>query len=226
MSGQPLLRVVVVDDHPAFRAGLASLLDSVAGVQVVGEAGDGLTGLEVVAELLPDVVLMDLHLPGLNGIQATRQLTEQHPNVAVVALTMVEDDESVFAAMRAGARGYLLKGADQADILRAIRSAAAGDAIFGGAIAERVLGFMSTQRAVHPQRSFPQLTEREIEILDRIARGQRNTDIARALGIAEKTVRNHVSNIFTKLAVADRATAIVRAREAGLGDGPDQPHLR
>jgi DNA-binding NarL/FixJ family response regulator len=191
-----------------------------------GDAGDGPTSLEVVADLQPDVVLMDLHLPGLNGIQATRQVTEQHPHVAVVALTMVEDEGSVFAAMRAGARGYLLKGADQADILRAIRSAAAGDVIFGGAIAERVLGFMSSHRPAHPRRSFPQLTEREIEILERIARGQRNTDIARSLDIAEKTVRNHISNIFTKLRVADRAAAILRAREAGLGDGPDQPHAR
>jgi DNA-binding NarL/FixJ family response regulator len=136
---------------------------------------------------------MDLHLPGLNGIQATRQVTEQHPHVAVVALTMVEDDGSVFAAMRAGARGYLLKGADQADILRAIRSAAAGDVIFGGAIAERVLGFMSSHRPAHPRRSFPQLTEREIEILDRIARGQRNTEIARSLDIAERDGESHPS---------------------------------
>jgi DNA-binding NarL/FixJ family response regulator len=223
MNDQQPLRVVVVDDHPAFRAGLASLLDSVAGVRVVGEAADGAASLDAVAELQPDVVLMDLHMPGVNGIQATRQLTEQHPDVAVVALTMVEDDESVFAAMRAGARGYLLKGADQDDILRAIRSAAAGDVIFGGVIAQRVIGFMSDQRPNYPQRSFPQLTERETEILDRIARGERNTEIARGLDIAEKTVRNHVSNIFTKLRVADRAAAIVRAREAGLGRGPDQP---
>lgn len=195
-------------------------------MQVVGEAVDGAASLEVVADLQPDVVLMDLHMPGINGIQATRQLTEQHPHVAVVALTMVEDDESVVAAIRAGARGYLLKGADQADILRAIRSAAAGDVIFGGVIAQRVIGFMSNQRLVHPQRSFPQLTERETDILDRIARGERNTEIARSLDIAEKTVRNHVSNIFAKLRVADRAAAIVRAREAGLGGGPDQPYLR
>jgi DNA-binding NarL/FixJ family response regulator len=226
MNDQQPLRVVVVDDHPAFRAGLASLLDSVAGVQVVGEAADGAASLEAVSELQPDVVLMDLHMPGINGIQATRQLTEQHPDVAVIALTMVEDDESVFAAMRAGARGYLLKGADQDDILRAIHSAAAGDVIFGGVIAQRVLGFMGERGPNHPQRSFPQLTERETEILDRIARGERNTEIARGLDIAEKTVRNHVSNIFTKLHVADRAAAIVRAREAGLGRRPDQsyPH--
>jgi DNA-binding NarL/FixJ family response regulator len=216
------LRVVVVDDHPAFRAGLASLLDSVDGVQVVGAAADGAAGLEIVGELRPDVVLMDLNMPGVNGIEATRHLTERHPDVAVVALTMVEDDESVLAAMRAGARGYLLKGADQADILRAVRSAASGDVIFGGGVAQRVVGFMSDHRPSRPDRSFPQLTERETEILDRVARGDRNIEIARGLDIAEKTVRNHVSNIFTKLRVADRATAIVRAREAGLGRATDQ----
>lgn len=216
--GQPL-RVVVVDDHPAFRAGLTSLLESIDGVEVVGAAADGVTGLEMIGQLLPDVALMDLHMPEMGGIEATRRVSEEHPATAVVVLTMIEEDESVIAALRAGARGYLLKGADQADILRAIRSAAAGDVIFGRAIGERVVGYLSGDQPTHAAHSFPQLTDREIEVLDRIARGERNTTIALHLHIAEKTVRNNVSNIFAKLQITDRAAAIVRAREAGLGRG-------
>jgi DNA-binding NarL/FixJ family response regulator len=170
--------------------------------------------VEEAASLQPDVVVMDLHMPDLNGIEATRQIVAASPHVGVLVLTMFEDDDSVFAAMRAGARGYLLKGAGQDEILRAVRAVGSGEAIFGPAIAERVLEYFSGPQ---PATAFPELTEREREVLELIARGRNNTEIARHFVLSEKTVRNHVSNIFTKLHVADRAQAIVRAREAGLG---------
>jgi DNA-binding NarL/FixJ family response regulator len=223
MNEDERVRVVVVDDHPAFRAGLASLLDSTDEVEVVGAAADGAECLEVVERLQPDVVLMDLHMTGMGGIEATRALSASYPGTVVIALTMIEEDESIFAAIRAGARGYLLKGADQDDLLRAIRSAAAGDVVFGRAIAERVVGYLAGGRPSRPERSFPELTDRELEVLDRIARGERNATIASHLGVAEKTVRNHISNIFAKLRIVDRAEAIVRARDAGLGQTDHTP---
>jgi DNA-binding NarL/FixJ family response regulator len=209
------LRVVLADDHPMFRQGLRTLLEAL-GTSVVGEAA---TGPEAVASALacePDVVLMDLHMPGGNGIEATRQIVRARPSTGVLVLTMFEDDDSVFAAMRAGARGYLLKGAAEEEIARAVAAVAAGEAIYGPTIARRVLAFFAAS-ATRPVAAFPELTEREREVLELISRGRSNADIARELYVSDKTVRNHVSNIFAKLRVADRAEAIVRAREAGMG---------
>ena len=217
MQAAPPTRVLIADDHPVFRSGLETLLAPVADVEVVGTAGDGREAVAAALELAPDVVVMDLQMPELNGVEATRALTAERPGAGVLVLTMHEDDDSVFAAMRAGARGYVLKGADQAEILRAIRSVAAGEAIFGPGVAERIVGLFSAARR-RPE-PFPDLTEREREVLELIARGLANAEIARRLSVAPKTVRNHVSNIFNKLQVVDRAQAIVRAREAGMGDG-------
>ncbi|MFL6238911.1 MAG: response regulator [Actinomycetes bacterium] len=210
------MRVVIADDHPAFRAGLKLMLEPADGIDLVGEASTGAEAVSLAEELAPDVVVMDLRMPDLDGIEATRRLIAVAPNVGVVVLTMFEDDDSVFAAMRAGARGYLLKGADQDDILRAIRATAAGEAIFGPAIAQRVIQHFATGGAQAPD-TFPTLTDREREILELIAAGRGNAAIAHDLMLTIKTVRNHVSNIFGKLQVADRAAAIVKAREAGYG---------
>ena len=210
------VRVLIVDDHPVFRGGLGALLASDDAFQVVGEAATGAEAMELAEQLQPDVVLMDLGMPDVDGIEATREIVRASPHVAVLVLTMFDDDDSVFAAMRAGARGYLLKGINQAEILRAVLVAAAGGALFGPAVAQRVIDYFARPRAVGNP-AFPQLTEREYEILELVAEGRNNGIISGRLGISEKTVRNHVSNIFTKLAVADRAQAIVRAREAGLG---------
>ncbi|MET0840227.1 MAG: response regulator transcription factor [Marmoricola sp.] len=212
------LRVVVVDDHPLYREGLATALESMPGVEVVGEAGDGETALEVVGRLRPSVVLMDLHMPGTNGIDTTRELVRRDPDVAVLVLTMLEGEESVFAALRAGARGYLLKGAGRAEIERAIRTVAEGEVVFSPAVAGRVLAwFRSGASAGDVATPFPELTEREREVLDLVARGLTNAEIARRLVVSDKTVRNHVSNVFAKLHVTDRASAVARARDAGLG---------
>lgn len=208
--------MLIVDDHPVFRGGLGALLASDDAFQVVGEAATGAEAMELAEQLQPDVVLMDLGMPDVDGIEATREIVRASPHVAVLVLTMFDDDDSVFAAMRAGARGYLLKGINQAEILRAVLVAAAGGALFGPAVAQRVIDYFARPRAVGNP-AFPQLTEREYEILELVAEGRNNGIISGRLGISEKTVRNHVSNIFTKLAVADRAQAIVRAREAGLG---------
>ena len=190
------LRVVVADDHPIFREGLVAALGSLPGV---------------------DVVVMDLHMPEMNGIEATRELAAAQPGVAVLVLTMLEDDESVFAAMRAGARGYVVKGAERADIARAIEAVGRGEVIFGPAIAQRALAAFAADAAPRSG-PFGELTEREHEILDLVARGLTNQAIATRLVLSQKTVRNHVSNVFMKLRVTDRAEAIVRAREAGLGE--------
>ena len=214
-----MTRVVIADDHPAFRRGVELMLSGVDGIVVLGQAETGQRAVELAAELAPDVILMDLRMPGLDGIEATRRILRTEHPPAVVVLTMFEDDDSVFAAMRAGARGYLLKGADQEEIVRAIRAAAAGEAIFGSEIAERVIhhfarGSGSTASA------FPALTDREREVLEMVAAGKGNATIAHDLVISLKTVRNHVSNIFTKLQVSDRSAAIVKAREAGLAGEP------
>lgn len=210
---------MIADDHPVFRDGLRALLATDPAIQVVGEASTGGDVITLVNEVQPDVVLMDLHMPGGDGVAATREIARTSPHVAVLVLTMFDDDDSVFAAMRAGARGYLLKGTNQADVLRAVHLAGAGGAMFGPAVAQRVIEFFARPRPGTPV-AFPQLTDREHEILDLVAQGRPNPAIAVRLRISEKTVRNHVSNIFTKLAVADRAQAIVRAREAGLGGHP------
>ncbi|KAA2258895.1 response regulator transcription factor [Solihabitans fulvus] len=213
------VRVLVVDDHPLFRFGLCAVLATVPGIAVAGEASTGRAAIAAAAALKPDVVVMDLHLPDLSGVEATRQIVRDRPHTGVLVLTMFDDDESVFTAMRAGARGYLLKGAGQDEIVRAVRGVAGGEAIFGPAVAVRVLGFFNHPPAA-PAAVFPDLTGREREVLELIARGHSNSDIARSLVLSPKTVRNHVSNIFAKLHVADRAQAIVRAREAGLGESP------
>lgn len=218
------LRVVVADDHPVFRSGLGALLGTEDGVEVVGEAATGLEAVRLVAEMQPDVVVMDLHMPELDGVAATRQIVHDSPHVAVLVLTMFDDDDSVFAAMRAGARGYVLKGTNQAEVVRAVHLVGAGGAMFGPAVAQRVIEFFSRPRPTTVAVAFPQLSDREHEILDLVAQGRSNPSIASRLGITDKTVRNHISNIFTKLAVADRAQAMVRAREAGLGGGaPTRP---
>jgi DNA-binding NarL/FixJ family response regulator len=214
------LRVVVVDDHPLYRDGLVTAMAAMPGVEVVGEAGDGEQAVAVAADLLPDVVVMDLHMPDVNGIEATRRITSAHPSVAVLVLTMLEGDDSVFAAMRAGARGYLLKGADRSEIARALEGVAHGEVVFSAGIASRVLAFFAAGPGAAPSLDpFPGLTEREREILDLVARGLTNAEIARRLVVSDKTVRNHVSNVFAKLQVAGRAEAVARARDAGLGTG-------
>lgn len=212
------IRVLVADDHPIYREGLVTALSSLEGVEVVGEAGNGSEALEAASQLRPDVVVMDLHMPGLNGIEATRQLASQAPEVAVLVLTMLEDDESVFAALRSGARGYLVKGAQRHEIARALDAVMDGELIIGAAVAQRAKAVLTGG----PRRGgpFDELTEREHEILDLVARGLTNQAIAARLVLSQKTVRNHVSNIFMKLGTPDRAAAIVRAREAGLGGGP------
>jgi DNA-binding NarL/FixJ family response regulator len=208
--------VLVADDHPLFRQGLRSAIDGAEGCEVVGEAETGSEAIERALELQPDVVVMDLQMPERNGIEATREIVAQSPHVAVLVLTMFEDDDSVFAAMRAGARGYLLKGSDQREIVRAIRAVSSGEAIFGPAIATRLMAYFAGS-SDRPVQAFPELTAREREVLELIARGKSNAAIAQKLVLSEKTIRNHVSNIFTKLQVLDRAQAIVKAREAGIG---------
>jgi DNA-binding NarL/FixJ family response regulator len=211
--------VLVADDHAAFREGLRALLSTVAGVAVVGEARTGAEAVQQALVLQPDIVLMDIQMPELDGIAATHEIVTTSPHIAVLVMTMFEDDESVFSAMRAGARGYLLKGADRAEISRAIQVVTSGEAIFGASIARRLMEFFSAPRPGGPA-AFPDLTEREREVLQLIAAGHANQAIASRLYLSPKTVRNHVSNIFSKLQVADRAQAIVRAREAGLGREP------
>ncbi|GHO90926.1 DNA-binding response regulator [Reticulibacter mediterranei] len=210
------IRVLIADDHPIFRDGLRTLLISVSETEIVGEVSTGDEAIAQAAALLPDVILMDLHMPGQNGIEATRAILRTSPHIGILVLTMFEDDDSVFSAMRAGARGYLLKGADQAEILRAITAVSRGEAIFSPSIAKRLTHYFATLGTMQLPQAFPELTQREREILVFIARGCNNAEIAERLVLSQKTVRNHVSNIFSKLQVADRAQAIIRAREAGL----------
>lgn len=218
MNGAPL-RVLFADDSTTFRAGFRGALAGRDDLLLVGEARDGEEALRLAEALQPDVVVMDLNMPELNGVDATRQLAQRSPHIAVLVLTMFDDDESVFEAMRAGARGYLVKGARRNEIVRALHAVAAGEAIFGPAVARRIADFLgrSPQPPAPKDAPFPQLTEREREVLDMMARGDNNTVIAQRLNVSPKTIRNHASNIFGKLLVADRTQAILRAREAGLG---------
>ena len=213
------IRVLIADDHPVLRDGLRLLLGAEPGIEVAGEAGNGGEAIVAAAELQPDVVVMDLHMPDVTGIEATRRIVDTSPHIGVLVLTMFDDDESVFAAMRAGARGYLLKGSGQEEIIRAVHAVGRGEAIFGPDIATRVLGYFNSP-PVASDPVFPELTSREREVLALIADGRSNAVIASSLSLSPKTVRNHVSSIFTKLHVADRAQAIVRARKAGLGESP------
>ncbi len=211
-------RVLLADDHPVFRDGLSGTLDGEPDLEVVGVCADGDEAVAAAAEEQPDVAVMDLSMPRLGGIEATRRIVTTSPHIAVLVLTMVEEDDSVFAAVRSGARGYLLKGSTPEDIVRAVRSVARGEAGFGPGVADRMRGYFAQTDGRPRNTVFPELTEREREILELIAAGARNADIARRLFISPKTVRNHISNIFSKLQVADRADVIARARAAGLGD--------
>jgi DNA-binding NarL/FixJ family response regulator len=210
------IRVLIADDHPVFRDGLHALVEAAPDLDFVGEATTGIEAVDLAASGRPAVILMDLRMPELSGIEATRRILEADPTVGILIVTMSEDDESLFAAMRAGARGYIPKDAERGEILSAIRAAAVGEAVFGASIARRVAEFFAAPRSPAAE-PFPDLTERENEILELIAQGRSNGDIAGRLGITSKTVRNHVANVFNKLQVADRSQAIVRAREAGLG---------
>jgi DNA-binding NarL/FixJ family response regulator len=209
------VRVLIVDDHPVFRDGLRSLVERAPDLELAGEAETGGEAIALAASSRPAIVLMDLRLPDLSGIEATRRIVQADGSIGVVVITMSEDDESLFSAMRAGARGYIPKDADSDEILQAIRAAAMGEVIFGASIAHRLMTFFSTGRPAVA--AFPELTEREREILELIAAGRSNGEIAARLAIAQKTVRNHVANVLNKLQVVSRSEAIVRAREAGLG---------
>ena len=214
------IRILIADDHTLFRDGLRALFASLPDLEVVGEAATGEDAVTQAAAQQPDVILMDIQMPVINGIEATRRILHTSPHIGIVVVTMFEDDDSVFAAMRAGARGYILKGADQADMLRAIRAVAQGDALFSAAIASRMISYFAAPKPALSAQIFPELTDREHEVLHLIAQGYNNMEIAERLTLSPKTVRNHVSNIFNKLQVADRAQAIVRAREAGMGKEP------
>ena len=208
------LRVVVADDHPMVRYGIAAVLDRVTEVELVGQAADGTELLSLIKETSPDVVLTDLAMPQMSGLDAIRALRATDPELPVLVLTMHADDESVFAALRAGARGYLIKGADGAELVRAIQTVAAGDAVYGAAVANRIVAHLT---GAPREAAFPELTDREREVLELMADGLRNHTIAERLGLSEKTVRNHVSNVLLKLQVPDRTAAAIKAREAGLG---------
>ena len=211
------IRVLIADDHPVFRDGLASLLDPLPGIEVVARASDGAEAVALCAEHRPDVVVMDVQMPGLNGIEATRQVLADQPGAGVLVLTMGEDDGTVLSALRAGARGYLRKGAEQEEIVQAIRTVHAGGVVFGASLAARIAEVLTP--APGNTRPFPELTERETEVLDRIAAGRNNAQIAQELFLSPKTIRNNVTSILSKLQATDRAEVIIRARDAGLGTG-------
>jgi DNA-binding NarL/FixJ family response regulator len=207
------MKVLLVDDHPLYREGLAMALTTMADVEVVGQAGDGESAVDLAGRLQPDVVVMDLHLPGMSGVEATRRIVAELPANGVLVLTMLEGDDSLFAAMRAGARGYLLKGADRGEIERAVRMVGSGEVVFSAPVARSVMAWFRAGG----EAPFPELTEREREVLALVARGLTNAEIAGRLVVSDKTVRNHVSNVFAKLHVTTRAGAVARARDAGLG---------
>lgn len=211
------IRILIADDHQGFRRGLRAMLRGEDDIEIVGDVSDGASVVAQADVLQPDVILMDLKMPGLDGFEATRQILNTSPHIRVLVLTMADDAEAVFTALRAGARGYLLKGALKADVLRAIRSVAAGDAIFGPAVAQRLAVHFETTRPPVGLDAFPELTQREREILAHLAQNRSTAEIADILVLSPKTIRNHVSNICTKLQVEDRAQAIIRARDAGVG---------
>ena len=214
------IRVLIADDHALFREGVRALLNAMPDIEVVGEASDGEAAITQVKNTQPDVVLMDINMPHLNGIEAMRLILNAHPNLGIIIVTMLEDDASVFAAMKAGARGYILKGAHHEDVLQAIRTVAGGQAVFGPAVATRMMIFFqsldATPKSAAPTDTFPELTARERDVLQLISGGASNKDISEKLFISGKTVSNHITNIFSKLQVANRAQAVLRARDAGL----------
>lgn len=212
-----IFRVLIADDHVLFRDGMRALLAAAPDLELVGEASTGQEAVDLSAQLRPDVVVMDIQMPGTSGIEATRRIVQQCPEIRVLIVTMFEDDNTVFAAMRAGARGYVLKGANYSEMLRAIRAVGSSEGIFSPAIAVRMMEYFANIRHTNPPQVFPELSDREREVLDLLAQGYKNADIATRLYLSPKTVRNHVSSIFDKLQVADRSEAIVRAREAGMG---------
>jgi DNA-binding NarL/FixJ family response regulator len=211
------LSALIADDHPLFRKGLRALLESMPDIDLIGEARSGQEAVEMAVDRQPDLVLMDLQMPEGSGLAATREISKNSPSVRILVVTLFEDDDSVFAALRAGARGYILKDTDEEEMMRAIRAVGEGEAIFSPAIATRLIDYFATTRQEVPKEILPELTLREREILALIARGDTNAGIAESLMISLKTVRNHVSNIYSKLQVADRAQAAIRARDAGLG---------
>ncbi len=215
------IRLLISDDHALFREGLQALFSAIEDIELVGEAATGEEAISLAESLQPDVVLMDINMPGVNGVQATRQILRASPVIGVIMVTMLDDDASVFSAMRAGARGYVLKGAKHEELLQTIRAVANGQALFGPAIATRIMSFFDKQgpkiKSALPEEAFPELTPRELEVLELIAQGANNSQIADKLVITDKTVRNHVTSIFSKLQVADRAAAIIQARDAGFG---------
>ncbi|MCC6188220.1 MAG: response regulator transcription factor [Anaerolineales bacterium] len=217
------LRVLIADDHPLFRKGMRDLLESLAEVEVVGEAATGEEAIALASGLAPDVIVMDLQMPGGTGISATRQILDASPHIRILMVTLFDDSESVFTALRAGARGYVVKDTDAGEMARAVIAVGRGEAIFSPAIANRLIDFFAIPYPTVPKEVFPTLTEREREILGLIAEGYANPDIAEQLSLSVKTVHNYVSNIFSKLQVADRTQAILRAREAGLGQNPAAP---
>jgi DNA-binding NarL/FixJ family response regulator len=212
-----MTRILLVDDHPLFLDGVRAAFTGAADLEVVGEAHDGRTGVALAAEAAPDVVLMDLNLPDITGVDATAQILAAAPASRVLMMTMSADDDAVVAAMRAGARGYVVKGVGRDDLLHAVRTVASGGAVFSPSVADRLGTFFTGLAVGGGRETFPQLTSREVEVLDLVARGLENRRIARELHLSDKTVRNHVSNVLTKLGVEDRSEAIARARSAGLG---------
>lgn len=215
------LRVLIADDHPMFRDGIRTLLEATPNTEVVGEATTGEEAILLAAQFHPDLILMDVQMPGVNGIEATRRIAASQPQIRVLVVTMFEDDASVFTAMRAGARGYVLKDATKEELRRAIQAVGNGEAIFSPAIATRLIAYFDQPRPAIPNVRFPELSSREQEILDLLARGERNSAIADYLGLTSKTISNYISNILNKLQVADRTQAIARAREGGLGRGSE-----
>lgn len=209
--------ILIVDDHPLFRKGIRSLLESLLDFDVVGEAADGQAAIKLAGELQPDVILLDLQMPGSSGLESIQEILNESASSRILVVTLFEDEDSVFAALRAGARGYLLKDAEDEEMVRSVRAVANNQAIFSPAIADRMVSFFAKRPAL-PKTIFPSLTEREREILKLIAQGDTNRSIADKLALSQKTIGNYVSNIFTKLQVADRAHAIIKARDAGVGD--------
>jgi DNA-binding NarL/FixJ family response regulator len=214
------IRLLVADDHALFREGLRALFSVTPGIEVVGEAADGEETVALADKLNPDIILMDINMPGMDGLQATRRVLQANPSVGVIMVTMVEENAALFSAMRAGARGYVLKGAHHQELLQTVRAVASGHVLFGPSTATRIMGFFQDFEAgatpAPQEETFPELTPRELEVLELIAQGSNNSQIAETLVLTNKTVRNHITSIFAKLQVADRAQAIIKARDAGL----------